>query len=587
MKTSSSKKRPAPKKQEKLGLALSGGGFRAAFFHLGVLAQMAQQGLLRHVEVISTVSGGSIIGALYYLHLKKLFEAKSDKEVADRDYQLIMERIEVDFLAAVQRNLRMRTFLNPIKNLRMSMFDYSRSQRIGELYDKYIYRPAVDAERTSMIEMRELKILPKGARPDFKPLRDNSTRRAKVPVLLINATTLNTGHNWRFEAVRMGEPERKSSIAMEIDKNMRLRAPKDYQQLPADPQRLGLGVAVAASACVPGIFHPVAISQLYPDGIRVELVDGGVHDNQGLQGLLDLECTRMIVSDASGQMSDESEPRTEITSVVGRTNEVLMDRVREEQLLSLLKPEKDTVAFMHLRRGLSAQAVSWLGSDAQPSAPRLIERQSGTRSELFGVDSKIQGLLSKIRTDLDSFTEVEAYSLMLDGYRMSEVELLQTAKVKKLMPKAATVSPPAWRFLRVARWMANPTPDYEKQLRVGAEQFFKVFRLSWTVMIITGVVVLWTLFGLSQRFGGQILEVGFKIKYLLLSGLIIALLALLKSCYKVKFIRYVCLALEFVTRFVTRGLLPTLGSFFVVITLLIYDPLFLRFGKLERLKEPG
>lgn len=29
----------------KLGLALSGGGFRAAFFHVGILAQMAMLGL--------------------------------------------------------------------------------------------------------------------------------------------------------------------------------------------------------------------------------------------------------------------------------------------------------------------------------------------------------------------------------------------------------------------------------------------------------------------------------------------------------------------------------------------------------------
>ena len=54
----------------KLGLALSGGGHRAAFFHIGVLAKLAELGLLRPVQVISTVSGGSIIGALYYLHAR-------------------------------------------------------------------------------------------------------------------------------------------------------------------------------------------------------------------------------------------------------------------------------------------------------------------------------------------------------------------------------------------------------------------------------------------------------------------------------------------------------------------------------------
>ena len=56
---------------DRMGLGLSGGGLRASFYHIGILAQMADQGLLRHLEVISTVSGGSIIGALYYLHVKK------------------------------------------------------------------------------------------------------------------------------------------------------------------------------------------------------------------------------------------------------------------------------------------------------------------------------------------------------------------------------------------------------------------------------------------------------------------------------------------------------------------------------------
>ncbi len=53
----------------KIGLALSGGGFRAALFHIGVLAKLAELDVLRHVEFLSCVSGGSIIGAHYYLEL--------------------------------------------------------------------------------------------------------------------------------------------------------------------------------------------------------------------------------------------------------------------------------------------------------------------------------------------------------------------------------------------------------------------------------------------------------------------------------------------------------------------------------------
>ena len=55
----------------KMGLALSGGGFRASIYHIGVLAALAERDMLRHVEVLSCVSGGSILGTYYYLLLRK------------------------------------------------------------------------------------------------------------------------------------------------------------------------------------------------------------------------------------------------------------------------------------------------------------------------------------------------------------------------------------------------------------------------------------------------------------------------------------------------------------------------------------
>ena len=39
-----------------IGLALSGGGFRATVYHLGVLARLAEQDLLEKVTYISSVS---------------------------------------------------------------------------------------------------------------------------------------------------------------------------------------------------------------------------------------------------------------------------------------------------------------------------------------------------------------------------------------------------------------------------------------------------------------------------------------------------------------------------------------------------
>ena len=50
----------------RLGLALSGGGVRAAVFHLGVLRHLSMLGRLEEVTQISTVSGGSlIVGAIF------------------------------------------------------------------------------------------------------------------------------------------------------------------------------------------------------------------------------------------------------------------------------------------------------------------------------------------------------------------------------------------------------------------------------------------------------------------------------------------------------------------------------------------
>jgi hypothetical protein len=90
----------------KLGLALSGGGFRASLFHIGVLARLAEQDILRRVEVLSCVSGGSIIGAHYYLELQHLLETKEDGEIKQKDYVELVKRVEKDFLAGVQTNAK-------------------------------------------------------------------------------------------------------------------------------------------------------------------------------------------------------------------------------------------------------------------------------------------------------------------------------------------------------------------------------------------------------------------------------------------------------------------------------------------------
>jgi hypothetical protein len=63
-----------------VGLALSGGGVRSASFNLGLLQSLYQNGVLRHIDYMSTVSGGGYVGgglSSLALHPETEFEWKS------------------------------------------------------------------------------------------------------------------------------------------------------------------------------------------------------------------------------------------------------------------------------------------------------------------------------------------------------------------------------------------------------------------------------------------------------------------------------------------------------------------------------
>ncbi len=54
--------------EKRIGLALSGGGFRAAAFHLGVFRKLEELGLLSRIDLLTCVSGGSIAGGFLALN---------------------------------------------------------------------------------------------------------------------------------------------------------------------------------------------------------------------------------------------------------------------------------------------------------------------------------------------------------------------------------------------------------------------------------------------------------------------------------------------------------------------------------------
>jgi len=226
----------APALHSRFGLALSGGGFRASFFHLGALRRLAELDLLRHVTDISTVSGGSIVAAHYYLHFKRIFERQNGVLLREH-YMEIVDAVEKEFLRGNRADLRNRLLMSPLTHLSALMFGRGYGPRMAQLYTKYFYRDVTEeifgksqlSGAKSWIKNgiplhRAITILPDQNVTDRLPNKSSSypnsgeveppladfNRKAgyaTIPRLLMNATCLNTGGPFHFLLNEVGGPE--------------------------------------------------------------------------------------------------------------------------------------------------------------------------------------------------------------------------------------------------------------------------------------------------------------------------------------------------------------------------------------------
>jgi predicted acylesterase/phospholipase RssA len=591
----------------KVGLALSGGGFRASLFHIGVLARMAELDMLRYVEVLSCVSGGSIVGAHYYLEVRRLLQEKPDAEITRADYIEIVRRLEQDFLAATQKNLRLRLFACAWANLR-SLFQpgYTRTTHLGWLYEKYIYSRVRDGYASGRRWLNELQIRPRDDNPDFNPKLDNWARSAKAPILLLNATTLNTGHNWQFTVSWMGEPPLGASSSVDCNDILRRMY---YWEAPLKNRCVALGEAVAASACVPSLFDPVEFRGLYPDR-SVRLVDGGTHDNQGIVGLLEQECTVMLVSDASGQSSSENYPSEEILSVGLRSSNILMARVREAEYRRLDVLNRSSalggLVFLHLKKDLDAANIDWV--DCQDP-----NQDKPTRTVLtsYGMPRSVQSRLASIRTDLDAFSDNEGYALMLSGYRM------MTAEFRKNLSHLPTTDPVEvpWNFLTIndvvmrTQGMESQHADLLHQLSTGSKLMFKAWQidpvlkgLAWAAKLLVKIAALFFALlvlgdvvrlilhmlcpysnsnacGVVLSLLGDTSWLGLVLATLRWPGEVILGFGIISLV--IWLVHFFCGSRKSMTVIATGLLVGTVGWFFALINLWPLNPIYLRSGKVK------
>ena len=490
---------PRYDQNEKVGLALSGGGFRASIFHIGVLARLAEADLLKHVEVISCVSGGSIIGAYYYLKLKKLLEEKPDEKITREDYIAIVRDIEITFLEGVGTNLRLRVFSNLWQNVILGVKDsFTRTARLADLYESELFGPLLHKSGGDKhIYMDDLIIRPFD-QPDFSIRRDNATRLNKAPMLVLNATSLNTGHCWQFTASWMGEPP--GYINNELDARPTYRR-MYYSEAPEKFRHVRLATAVGASSCVPGLFAPVTFEGLYEPGRTLRLVDGGVFDNQGVNTLLEQECNSLIISDACGQMVAQDQPDDWAFQVAGRTNAILQERLRDYVFFDLKARQTSGLVrgylLMHLTKGLPSKVIDWYPCDDKYE---FILDETDEQNDLtpYEIRKTVQACLAKVRTDLDSFHQTEAFALMYAGYKMTNYELAKGKASQFTHLEPANSS--GWQFERISVSHNEPEKNLRliKTLDASETLFGKLFTLSpvfkWSFyasVAALAVLVLW------------------------------------------------------------------------------------------------
>ena len=248
-------------------LAFSGGGMRAAAFSYGVLETLRRtevvgpRGTVRlidDVDVITGVSGGSFTALAYGLYGDKLFD-QYEKRFLKRD---------------VQGELIAR-LLNPTKWPALSSPGWGRSELAAQVYDEILFDGATFADLD----------------------------RGRGPLIAVMATDISTGSRLIFDQAF-------------------------FDIICSDLDTVPLSRAAAASSAVPVILSPVTINNYggtcdyrmpdwvgqftdsattprpaaralrrlrelssYSDSVHrpyIHLVDGGLSDNLGLRGVLDI-----------------------------------------------------------------------------------------------------------------------------------------------------------------------------------------------------------------------------------------------------------------------------------------------------------
>jgi NTE family protein len=335
-----------------VSLCLSGGGYRAALFHLGALRRLNELGILGKVNQISSVSGGSIVAA----HLANVVPQwpRPGSRIPQWDIQ-----VADPFKELVTRNIR----TSPMFKRALPWNWLRTGTQVEALANRY--------ERC-LTNLRMVDL----------PL---------IPEYVFCATDISYGVNWEFRREQIGDYRFGHSVT---------------------PETLTVAAAVAASSCFPPLFSPMRLSidpNKYTGGLAAEdpnrekigkrlgLSDGGLYDNLALEPVWK-NANTILVSDGGATFTSQADRG--IAWRLSRYASILGSQagaMRRRWFVAKLRSKEIRGAYWGI--------ASSHGDGMSGGYPAAL------------VDNRI----SRIRTDLDAFSDAEICVLENHGYRKASL----------------------------------------------------------------------------------------------------------------------------------------------------------------------
>ena len=321
-----------------IGLAISGGGYRAMLFHLGAFLRLYELGLLQRIDRISSVSGGAITAAKLAIEWPRL---------NSRD----------DFFTHV---------VEPVRRLAGTTIDIpcilAGNALPGSVADYVAF-----AYRRMLLGKATLQDLP------------------RAPEFLFNATNLETGTLWRFTRGFMADYQ-----VGEI-RNPKLDLAAAVAASSAFPPFLSPYVLRVKEPDFTRIRceDPRLLS-------NISLADGGAYDNLGLETIWK-RYANVLVSDAGAGLDLEPSPAADWGRLSKRVIDIIYRQVTSLRKRQVIASYKAPAGAPGKRKGTYWGIASDIAHYRLPSAlPAPIER---TR-ELAAIPTRLKRLSPELQERL-------------------------------------------------------------------------------------------------------------------------------------------------------------------------------------------